>query len=345
MSRATTPPAEDDPPQRWRPRMMLALRIAGPLLFVALLVWFVDPRDVARTLGNADPLWLGLCVLAFHVVTLLRVARWVVVHAVFGLRPAPWLYHVRLSYATALAALIVPQFISPFARFAMLVQDGQPRLRSAGASLAEKFGELFAYAAAGLIGGCYFVAVLGGPWWAIAAIGAAAAVAACAWPLYGALQPLLSWTMNRVRQTLGEETVDELNVIVARNRRREFVLAAVLSLAIAMSQAAAAYFAVRAVGIDLPFTFVAAAWGLVALTMLLPLSVNGIGTREGVYVALFATRDIPAEAAFSAAVVVVAAALVAAAPGALEWVYRLTLPRRPLVGVDAIAADAHVRSA
>jgi uncharacterized membrane protein YbhN (UPF0104 family) len=344
MARAALQPTGDPPARVSRRPLVLVLRIVGPLLFVALLIWLVDPGDVWRTMRDADPAWLIACVVAFQGVTLLRVARWAVLHGAFGLPPASWLYHARLGYATALAALIVPQFISPFARFAMLAQDGYPRLRSAAASLAEKAGELIAYVVAGALGGLFLIAVLG-QWW-IAAVVLVGAAMACGvgWTARGLLRAPAGRVVDTARRLLGEETAAEAEAFVRHGHRAELLAAGALSLAVAAAQAIASYFAVRAVGIDLSFAFVVAAWGVVALTMLLPLSVNGIGTREGVYVGLFAARDVSAEAAFAASLVVVAAALVAAAPGALEWLYRFTLPRRHAPANDIAAVDAAPRT-
>jgi hypothetical protein len=75
--------------------------------------------------------------------------------------------------------------------------------------------------------------------------------------------------------------------------------------------------------------------------------VNGIGTREGIYVATFASAGVTRDAAFAASLVVVAASVVASLPGVLEFVYRLggrqrNAPTTTLARPDAVGSSTDV---
>lgn len=314
---------------------IVALRLAGPLLFVALLVWAVDLGDTARALIDAEPVWVVACILAFHGVMLARAARWASVHALFQLGRLGLMYNLRLAYATGVAALVVPQFISPFARFAMLVQDGYPRARSGAASVLEKVGDLITYLAIGVPGLLYIAVLEGHVGYAWLGAGVALASLAAGWTMRGRVLGAIDVVLRRFESPEEPSAARDLeHAVDARNFARLTAFVST-SLATGVLQLVAAYFAARAVGLDLSFIYVAAAWGIVALTMLLPISVNGLGTREGVYVALFAAQGVAREDAFAVSLLVVAASLAAAAPGALEWLYRAAgRPRRP-TGVGA----------
>jgi hypothetical protein len=151
---------------------------------------------------------------------------------------------------------------------------------------------------------------------------------------------LLGWVLRArlhdgwqwVRARLGEQAVAAVDDVASARNAPAFALVGAGALAVAAAQVSASYCATRAVGLDLSVAFVAAAWGLVALSMLLPISVNGIGTREGIYVATFATAGVTRDAAFAASLVVVAASVVASSPGAVEIAYRLMFPRRDRYG-------------
>jgi uncharacterized membrane protein YbhN (UPF0104 family) len=301
-----------------------ALRLIGPVLFVVLLAWIVDPGDLVETLRDVDAGWAIATVAAFHVVILLRTLRWVVVHRLFALREESFFYHTRLSYATSLTAVTLPQFLSPFARFLMLTQDGQPRARAAGASLLEKASEFGAYVAFGVAGAAYFAVDHEAVRWALIAgtLGAGMALALAA-TLRARLHDAWLWLRGR----FGEQAIAAIDDVADARKLSTIALIGAGALAVGGAQVAASFCATRAVGLDLSVPFVAAAWGLVALSMLLPISVNGIGTREGIYVATFASAGVTRDAAFAASLVVVAASVVASLPGVLEIAYRLMFLR------------------
>ncbi len=308
---------------------LLALRFVGPLLLVALLVWVVDLRKAVRALADADLAWVLCCIAAFHAVMLLRAARWAAIHALFKLGRLGLMYNLRLSYATGIASLVVPQFISPFARFVMLVQDGYPRARSGAAALLEKAGDLCTYVAIGVPGLLYIAAREGHAAyaWAGGAAALAAAVAA-AGTMRGRVGGVADFILRRVGPPEAPSAARGVEEVIDSRNGAHLAAFAGTSLATGFLQLIATYVAVRALGLDLAFTYVAAAWGVVALTMLLPISVNGLGTREGVYVAVFAAQGVGREDAFAVSLLVVAASLAAAAPGVLEWLYRAAWPKR-----------------
>lgn len=306
----------------WAGRALVALRLAGPILLVALLVWVVDLEKTWSALRDADAAWFIACIATFHAVMLARAARFSAIQSWFGLGKASAAYQVRLSYGTGLAALVVPQFISPFARFAMLTQDGYGRARAAAASLFEKFCDVGTYVAIGIPALLYLAARDGYPALAWAGGACVVASAAAAWVMRQRAWRAAEWLLRRIGWR-GARAGDPSNDLPLPRAELPFVAA--VSIATGALQFTGTYFAARAVGIDVSYVYVAAAWGIVALTMLLPVSVNGIGTREGVYVAMFGAVGVARADAFAVSITVVAAALAAAAPGALEWLYR-TLP-------------------
>ena len=78
----------------------------------------------------------------------------------------------------------------------------------------------------------------------------------------------------------------------------------------------------RSVGVGLSYPFMVAVWGIIALSLLLPLSVNGVGTREAVLVTAFNAVDESTDAAVAIGLLTLAVVAVGSSPGLIEWLRR-----------------------
>ena len=108
------------------------------------------------------------------------------------------------------------------------------------------------------------------------------------------------------------------------------------SLAISLTQATMLFFITRSVGVDLSYLFMVAVWGIIALSLLLPLSVNGVGTREAVLVTAFSAVDRSTDAAVAIGLLTLVIVGIGSSPGLIEWV------RRTLVGSGRRLEEAAV---
>ena len=73
----------------------------------------------------------------------------------------------------------------------------------------------------------------------------------------------------------------------------------------------------RALALDVPVAAVAVFVPLISLAGMLPVSVNGLGVREALYILLFGRIGVPAESAVSLALLYLAVTLLASLPGGL----------------------------
>ncbi len=109
-----------------------------------------------------------------------------------------------------------------------------------------------------------------------------------------------------------------------------------MGLLIAFLDAALAVVAAVALGIDASWVFIAMAWSVVALVIMLPISVGGLGPREGMFVVLFAAAGKPEEEALALGLLMFALSLAVRAPGVIAWITR----RARAVPVPASGDDA-----
>lgn len=80
-----------------------------------------------------------------------------------------------------------------------------------------------------------------------------------------------------------------------------------------------AYYLGRSLGIDVPLSGYFAFVPLILLIMLLPLTINGIGTSQAAFVWFFARANVPAASAFALSVLFVALGIVGNLPGGLLY--------------------------
>jgi uncharacterized protein (TIRG00374 family) len=118
-----------------------------------------------------------------------------------------------------------------------------------------------------------------------------------------------------------------------------------LALAIALSLifqglvVAVVFLNAAALSLDVPLSAVAVFVPLVSLAGMVPVSVNGLGVREALYILLFGKLGVPADLAVSLALLYLAVTLIASLPGGL--VYALQPTSIGLAAAGTAAPDLH----
>jgi glycosyltransferase 2 family protein len=95
----------------------------------------------------------------------------------------------------------------------------------------------------------------------------------------------------------------------------------------------------RALSLDVPLSAVAVFVPLVSLAGMVPVSVNGLGVREALYILLFGKIGVSAELAVSLALLYLAVTLISSLPGGL--VYALQRTPIDLASAGEAAPDLH----
>ncbi len=302
-----------------------SLRLIGPAIFVLLIAFVVDVGALVGIIRDSDPLLFVAGVLLIQVGIVLRGVRWMWLHRICGLDPGRLLYQLRLSFAAGFAAQLVPSPASPFSRLVLLTQDGHAPGRALAALVLEKIADVAMFVLFGIFGAVYLSAV------SAARLGeAVAALFVAGMAVWLARRPLRALgyrIVARIRSRIGAATLAELGATLRATSPSRLGAVVAISIVIALIQAAVTVVMARALGITASAGFIVAVWGIVALTVLVPFSINGIGMREGVYVAALATVGVSRDRAFALSLLVLAAAFVGATPGAIEWLVRLAFPR------------------
>lgn len=315
--------------------MVLILRIAFSVGLVALLLWRADAGDVLAHLGGLAP-WAGVGALAlFATAQCIGGLRWRIVLESGG-DPAP-----RVPYLTGL--LFVGMFFNFF--LPSTVGGDVARAEVVQARLASRvdayagvlFDRFVAFLTVVVIG---MAAVIGGRiaygWddpdvlWLSAALfvlGVGALVALRAPAAERLLRLPLGWLPDSVSNPL-HRAFDALRSYAARGP----MLVRVLGLAFLVQLVGTIgpiWVLSLGLGLDVPAAFHFVAVPLVIVVTLLPVSFNGVGLREGLYVHLYGKMGVDDDAAIALSLAWTLLMVVMAAFGGLLLLWRGAAWRRP----------------
>jgi uncharacterized membrane protein YbhN (UPF0104 family) len=278
-------------------RALLALRIAAALGVLVLILARADVSEVRSTLASASPAWVLVAfatnVLAVFASTLL----W------REMAPA----HTRPPYLSMVRRYFVGLFynnvglgtaIGDSVRAAGAWRDGMSGSQAAVSVVAERVLSMLALLALASAGAFYLLDAHAGVSVAVWATSAGCVALLIAASL-GAGAFAAGVPMPRAFGNIAEGLADALAHLL--RRRRALVRGGVLAIAVQLLTVAATAMLTRAVGAPLAPVEALALVPVVALLVLLPVSVQGIGVREAAYVWAFGLAGIAADAAVAAA--------------------------------------------
>ena len=290
-----------------------ALRLGVSLALLAGLVHLLDAQAIGAALRGTDPVWFTLALAALAAQILLSALRWELTARALGLEIARGRavseYHLSVLGNTLLPGGV----LGDLGRIARARQGAGLR-RAAASVILERLAGQIALAMAGAAGVALW-------FWPepVALAGAGAAMAAAMALAFGRL-PLPAAIAESLRQGWCAPGVWPAQIG--------------LSLAILGCNLFGVWAAAVAVGAVLPPVAALFVIPLTLLAMLIPVSVNGWGLREGVAAALWPLAGIAAPVAVAASLVFGLAALAgvlagSAAVGAAALWGRYGAPRRP----------------
>lgn len=304
-------PQEGGGRKKWGRWLRLLLGLAA----LSYLLWRIDLREAAGVLAQADLRLLGAALgLTALAMVALTTYRWQRVVAVQG-ASVPLARLADLFLVGYFYNMLTPGSIGgDVYRVIKLGQELQargrtgPTLAAAAAVAAERLLGLLALLPVGLAGFALLPVRLAGQREFIAAL-AALAVAAASAPLW--LRPRVlrrlrapyRWLVNRPwlrRFRLGERLAGLYHAgALYLDRPQALIAPFLVSLLSRLAWVGAAALTGRALGVRLSYAHYMAVLAITELLRMLPISLGGIGVREGAFVVLLAPFGVPAEEAFT----------------------------------------------
>jgi glycosyltransferase 2 family protein len=304
------------------PGALARLAVAAGL--TAFILWKIDARAAGAALAGSDWRWLAAAVALVLVDRALMAWRWLLL-----LRPiAPG---TRLTLPGVLRVFFVSTFVGTFlpasvggdaVRAVALSRHGVAMADSVASVLVDRvFGTLSIL----LVGaGAVWFAPASAPGWLAPATAALTVMAAAVVALglyHDAAERLAAGLLRRL--TRGKLLKAGTNLLgsLRRYRHSTGALLHVLggSMAVQLLRISQAWLLGRALGIDPGFATYLVYIPVILLVMLLPITINGIGTSQAAFVWLFADAGVPAADAFALSVLFVALGVVGNLPGGLLY--------------------------
>jgi uncharacterized membrane protein YbhN (UPF0104 family) len=282
---------------------------------VCLLGWFASKIDLHGLLEA----FLSLSIYAWGIAFLMYLAsqivsstRWYILARALDF-PGPWSMYLRYYFIGMYFSLFLPTSVGGDVLKVVFISHGESKkLRATYSVLADR---LFGLAAMFLLGALAVLmgnGVLPFHFEHLLCLAGSCAIAV----LLGL--PLLYRILSGIWPVLGEK----LGVLLVFWKRPETLLAVMgLSLILQALGMGAVTLLGKAMGLNLPAAFYFAAFPLVAILTLLPISFNGIGIREGGFIYFLGLKGISAEKAITLSLSFFAVQVVAALIGGLVYTF------------------------
>lgn len=297
-------------------------RILAGVGLMAVLLYYANPREVARSLAGASPGWLLTAIAVVIVDRLANAYRWLVL--LRAIEPAR---HI------ALGAAVRVFFVSGFIGSFLPGSVGGDAVRTLGlARLNVPPTDAFASVIVDRILGVASVLLMAAGSLVIVGDRLPAGTLALLWSLVGGLLLLFALLLFDSRLLSGMTTwlignrLPWLNRMLTKvlvairqygHHRRTIVAVLLVSIGVQVLRTLQAWALGQAIDVDANLVWYFAFLPVIILVMLLPTSVAGLGTGALAFQVLFATVDVPAAQSFTLAVLFTATAIVGTLPGGL----------------------------
>ena len=308
----------------FRGRDLLKLfRWSGLIVFPLVLLFGINVAKTADVIreSNLGLVLLGLALM--QVVILLRVWRWKLVAEASGVAyPRFWDYVV-LFYTGLFAGAAMPQFAASFAPLLFVSEGGQSWRRAGISILFDRFVELAVLLLFACASAVYLYPEF--PALSLAVIASVATVAAgglVALPALRIIRPRIDRMAQQRWRALGNllQVIDSPDTLqMVRALRACLLRVGAISALILVLQTVVIVVLAKALGVHAGLAFMVMSWSLVMLAVTLPISIAGLGLREGVLVVMFTATGKSKEEALALGLLFFLVVLVTRLPGALTW--------------------------
>ena len=305
--------------------MKAAARAVVAAGLTGYLLWRSHPRDVLAALAGADWRLIAIAVLLVFVDRALMAYRWVVLLCIVDPAERPPLVEVmRIFFVSTFVGTFLPASIGGDAvraySMAQLNVRGSDAVASVFMDRMLGVASILVMAAVGLTRARDLAGNV------TIMLSLAVAASACVVTLAlifseGAariMTALLAGMPVSVRHS-GDRVIESIRRYAAYHGQLTSVL--VGSILVQILRIVQAYFLGRSLAIAMPLPAYFAFIPLILLVMLLPVTINGIGTSQAAFVWFFGRAGVPAASAFTLSVLFVALGVVGNLPGGLLYAF------------------------
>ena len=286
---------------------LLWLRITTSVVFILLIIYFSDVSEVFSNIAEANMGWLGVAIIFQFFGPIIISLRWRQLLAVQDVL-LPWRYLFLSTLISTFFRQFLPSIVGgDIVRAHHAVKAGASMSISLMSLLVDRLSGMVAllvFAIVGVAVGGDITDRLPGIWRWLAAAGV----------LLGALVVLL--TFGAPKNKNANHTISNVTLIhkarlklsnianslrIYRGKFRVLLNSLLLSFALQANIVAFVWAISRALNMQVPFGAFFVVVPVATIVMMLPISINGIGLREGIYVFLLGSWGVSPEVSLSLA--------------------------------------------
>ena len=306
------PGAQTSSPSSRHSYRNFALRAIVGIAIVSFLVWRYDARSILRLLAREQPAYFAAAIGVYLSTLVLSAYRWRLLAAILGL-DAPFTDFLAFRFVATFANTLIPGVAGGDALRAIYLGRRTSRLGEAVASvLADRI--------VGLIGLFWLAACA-----AIFLRERGLPSVLTTLPILTGLIALVSFVANPLIIRFVQLIPLRLSryagfVVTYLEHRRDLLAALALSVTVQSVLALCQYLLALGIGIDAPLTLFLFCVPIAGVFASLPLTINGLGVREGAYLLLFGVAGVDRTNAIALGLLWFACTTLGALPGALAFV-------------------------
>jgi uncharacterized protein (TIRG00374 family) len=299
------------------------LRLAVAVLLTAFILWKAHPSDVLRSAAGADWRWIGAAAALVLVDRTLMAYRWMVLLCALspGSRPPFWSV-MRVFFVSTFIGTFLPSVGGDLYRAYSLSRLRVIGVESAASVLMDRVLGALSVVIVGVvaIASVRSVVTIGGVLPTLV-VASAACVAAALVVFSERGGAIALWLVMRLRNDRAQKLGAGLIDAVRRYSKHHAELTNVLlsSVAVQVIRVIQAYCLGRALGIEVSLGLYFAFIPVIMLIMLLPISINGLGTSQAAFPWLFGTAGVPTAEAVALSILFIALGIVGNLPGGLLY--------------------------
>ena len=311
------------------------LKLLGPILFIFLFVRVVDPVATAGLLKKIRPDMALLSILLFPIVNAVLTFRW-------------WLICQRLETGISFRGLFQIYYISwflsalplvgiaPLAKLCYLKEEGEPAGISAVSIILEKLADIFGLFIFGLFGVAYLPQSL----FNISYLGTIFVVAILAaiilWIFGSKMGPtvvglIAQYTDKRLKK-IGRNLQADLKGFWSRFNLGFFLLILIISIAVGILRALVLYVLAMSLNISAAFGLIVAVRAIIGIANIIPITISGLGTRDGILLLVLPLAGVSKEAAIALGLLAFLWTICSKFSGIFFWLKR-PLPLNSIRGI------------
>ncbi|MGD9052603.1 MAG: lysylphosphatidylglycerol synthase transmembrane domain-containing protein [Desulfobacterales bacterium] len=308
------------------------LKCIGPIFFIYLLIEVVDPKASANILKGIRPEVALISVLLFPVLISALTTRWWLICQWLEME-IPFKQLFQIYYISLFLGLMPVIGVSQMSKFVYLKAEEKSGGTIAASIIFDKVFDAMGHLLFGLFALFYFPKIFFQDeylWLFIVIILLGVVAILIYWkPLWEKLTGFLKNFTNKRIQKIGESLEIDLSKSWSGYNLRFFMFIFGTSIVIGILRALVLFLLALALNINLSFVFVIACRALIGIVSVIPITINGLGTRDAILLLTLPLANYSKEAAIALSILTFLWLLCFKFSGIVFWL------KRPLPSISS----------